>query len=220
LRQEIRDLKDKLKARDEEVSDLKKHGDNPLSNPPFSPTNSVEASTVEVATLKKKLKEKEQEVQNLKAQVGAVEGVLKQGQHLHKESEKLKQEIEKLKQDKQTLQDHSKKQSRTAEAERARLQDENDTLKQEVADEKRSAQNILAAEQERISRADSAIQKELHRLKEETHQKDLLLQSVAEEDEKINARLQDLQAQLAKAQAWKCLPLNRNLKCNKLARLL
>ena len=102
LRQEIRDLKDKLKARDEEVSDLKKHGDNPLSNPPFSPTNSVEASTVEVATLKK---EKEQEVQNLK------EGDLKQGQHLRKESDKLKQEIEKLKQDKQTLQDHSKRQS-------------------------------------------------------------------------------------------------------------
>ena len=57
------------------------------------------------------------------------------------------------------------------------------------------------AEQERILRTENEIRKKLHQLEEESHQKDSLLQSALEEDEKKNAHMQDLQAQLAKAEA-------------------
>ena len=109
LKQEIFDLKEKLKARDEELRDVKQqHGDNPLSNPLVSPTDSMKSSTGEVATLKMKLREREQELQNMKMQVGSVEEVLQQ----HKEErEKLAQENKKLTQEKQSLKEHMKMQS-------------------------------------------------------------------------------------------------------------
>ena len=110
LEQEISNLKDKLKARDEELHAIK-HGDSPLSNPPTSPTDSMKDSTGEVAALKLKLKEKEQEIQNLKVQVGSVERTLQQHKTLQGESEKLSREIAKLNQEKQALSEHSKKQS-------------------------------------------------------------------------------------------------------------
>ena len=110
LQQEISNLKDKLKARDEELHAIK-HGDSPLSNPPTSPTDSMKDSTGEVAALKLKLKEKEQEIQNLKVQVGSVEKTLQQHKTLQGESEKLSREIAKLNQEKQALSEHSKKQS-------------------------------------------------------------------------------------------------------------
>ena len=109
LRQEIFDLKEKLKARDEELHDVKQqHMDNPLSNPLTSPTDSMKSSTGEVTTLKMKLKEREHELQNMKMQVGTVEGVLQQQKE---EREKLAQEKKKLTHDKQSLTEHMKMQS-------------------------------------------------------------------------------------------------------------
>ena len=109
LKREIFDLMEKLKARDEELHAVKQqYGNNPLSNPLTSPTDTMKSSTGEVATLKMKLKEREQELQIMKTQVGSVEGVLQQ----HKEErEKLAQENKKLTQEKQSLKEHMKMQS-------------------------------------------------------------------------------------------------------------
>ena len=109
LRKKILELTEKLKARDEELRDVKQqHGDNSLSNPLTSPTDSMKSTTGEVTTLKMKLKEKEQELQNMKSQVGSAERVRQQ----HKEErEKLAQENKKLAQDKQFLIEHMKMQS-------------------------------------------------------------------------------------------------------------
>ena len=57
------------------------------------------------------------------------------------------------------------------------------------------------AEQERNSRMDHEIRKELHTVEEESRQKDLLLQIAAKEDANKSANLQDLQARLARAEA-------------------
>ena len=59
----------------------------------------------------------------------------------------------------------------------------------------------MKAEQERNSSTDNEFKREVCRLEEETRQKDLLLQSAAEEDTRKSTHLQDLQTQLAKAEA-------------------
>ena len=105
MKQQIHDLKEKLAARDDELSELKtKQGNSPLSNPPTTPTESMKESSEEVTTLKLKLKEKRQEIQNMRAQVGSMQGILQQKEALKKESDDLKLETMKLS-------EHIKKQS-------------------------------------------------------------------------------------------------------------
>ena len=110
LKRTIRELNDKLAARDEEVKALKL-GDHPFSKSPTSPTDSMTASLTEITSLKHELKEKEQEIRNLRVQVGSVEEALQQERTLKKEKENLTREIARLSQEKQALADHSKRQS-------------------------------------------------------------------------------------------------------------
>ena len=112
LKRQVTDLMEKVKARDEELHQLKsKQGDNPLSNPPFSPTESMQASSGEVQALKLSLKEKEQELQNLQTQIHSMEADLQEREQLKKDSNELKEEITKLTREKETLREHTKKQS-------------------------------------------------------------------------------------------------------------
>ena len=112
LKKEIADLKEKLEERDEELHNLKsKQGDNPLNNPPFSPTESMKVSSSEVQDLKLKLKEKEQDLQNIRTQIHSMESDLQERDKLKKASSDLKEEIAKLYHQKKTLTEHAKTQS-------------------------------------------------------------------------------------------------------------
>lgn len=61
-------------------------------------------------------------------------------------------------------------------------------------------ENALAVEKERNTLAAHEIQKELKRLKEESHQKDLILQRSAEEEKEKTRRLEELQGEVTAAE--------------------
>ena len=112
LNKEVCDLKEKLKARDEELRALKSKQDNtPLANPPVSPTDSMAADTREVASLKMQLREKQTELQNLQMQVSSTADFLKEREELKKAMGSLQSEVDKLAREKKTITEYSKKQS-------------------------------------------------------------------------------------------------------------
>ena len=124
-RKEVKKLKrevdEKLRSRDKELSDLKK-GNTPFVDASLSPTDSMTADSSEVVELKLKMRERETELENLRRQVQSMEQVLLELNRLRKVSENLRMENEKLLHRSKSVSDHSKRQSEQIMALRKQLE--------------------------------------------------------------------------------------------------
>ena len=116
-----REVDEKLRSRDEELSDLKK-GNTPFVDASLSPTDSMNADSSEVVELKLKMRERETELENLRRQVQSMEQALLELNRLRKVSESLKMENEKLSHRHKTFSEHSKRQSEQIMALRKQLE--------------------------------------------------------------------------------------------------
>ena len=111
LKREVRELKEKLASRDEELR-RSREGKTRFVEDPFSPTDSMAAADTSVVVgLKLKLQERERELQNLQKQVSSMELVLLESKELKKTAGRYRSENEKLTRERDTIKGHIMTQS-------------------------------------------------------------------------------------------------------------
>ena len=111
LKREVRELKEKLASRDEELR-TSREGKTRFVEDPLSPTDSMAAADTSVVVgLKLKLQERDRELQNLQKQVSSMELVLQESKELKKTAGRYRSENEKLTRERDTIKGHIMTQS-------------------------------------------------------------------------------------------------------------